>query len=116
MTMRDDGWGATHASNKAEGVHYKKKAVTVDLLDIAPDIPFALGNTLKYLIRAGTKEGESYADDMSKARVYAKAYLNYVEEPWSYDNPVRWNIICDMLPLPYNSFLSDINMCKELMH
>lgn len=115
MTPCNGGWVATNVSNKAEGVHYKKKAVTVDLLDIAPDIPFALGNALKYLVRAGTKAGESYADDMTKARVYAKAYVEYAEEPWSYANPVRWNIICKMLPIPYDNFLSDIGMCRELM-
>lgn len=83
--------------------HYKDTAVKFDLLDIAPDIPFALGNMIKYLIRAGHKEGASYKDDIQKAKVYATVHLHTIqrgtltEELWCNKHPTRWRLICKLL-------------------
>lgn len=53
---------------------YAKTAKTFDLLDIAPAIPFVLGNIIKYTLRApykGQKES-----DMAKARDYYSVIIN----------------------------------------
>ena len=80
--------------------HYKDTAVKFDLLDIASDIPFALGNVIKYLIRAGHKEGESAENDIAKAKVYAKAHWNWCQNHsrwWSIKHKERWELIRKLL-------------------
>ena len=80
--------------------HYKDTAVKFDLLDIAPDIPFALGNVIKYLIRAGYKEGESAEDDVAKAKVYAKVHWKWCQNHskwWSIKYNERWELIRKLL-------------------
>lgn len=71
--------------------HYEETALKVDLLDIAPTIPFCLGNMIKYLTRAGYKEG---TDDLQKAKVYAKLVHECFDEcnDWVYNNRVAWRL------------------------
>lgn len=43
------------------------------------DLGFATGNALKYLLRAGRKPGETYADDLKKAAFYLNREIERVE-------------------------------------
>lgn len=43
-------------------------------------LDFALGNTAKYLCRAGKKCGESKLKDLQKAREYLDLEIDYLEE------------------------------------
>lgn len=92
--------------------HYAKTAMKVNLLDIAPDIPFDLGNVIKYLIRAGDKEGESYEKDISKAKVYARIHYHMFagkqERYWSENNIARWHMLVMLLRTKYPEFPDDV--------
>lgn len=68
----DDGWH-TDELTKSENA-YSATAMLFDLLDIAPTIPFAFGNVLKYSLRARYKG--QFLSDREKAHTYAKIVMN----------------------------------------
>lgn len=78
--------------------HYEETALKVDLLDIAPTIPFCLGNMIKYLTRAGHKEG---TDDLTKAKVYARIVNECFDEcsSWAYNNRTTWRLCVKLAKL-----------------
>lgn len=41
---------------------------------------FALGNVLKYIIRAGNKDGTSEIEDLEKAKTYLEYRINYIRK------------------------------------
>ena len=50
--------------------YYKSKGVeTIDVIE-AFDLNFNLGNVIKYVLRAGKKEGEEKEKDLNKALFY----------------------------------------------
>lgn len=67
--------GRTGMSNSSERSktnpdHYQLgKIQTWDFI-IDQDLDFVLGNVVKYVVRAGTKPGESRMDDLLKAQAY----------------------------------------------
>lgn len=91
--------------------HYKDTAVKFDLLDIAPDIPFDLGNVIKYLIRAGDKESEPFEKDIDKAKVYARIHYHMFagkqERYWSENNIARWHMLIMLLRTKYPELPED---------
>jgi hypothetical protein len=42
----------------------------LEVMDLVEDMPFCLGNAVKYLLRAGRKPGTPAITDLSKALVY----------------------------------------------
>lgn len=52
--------------------HYKGKLQPIDLIN-AQNLNFNLGNVVKYVCRAGKKDGENILSDLEKA----KNYINY---------------------------------------
>ena len=42
------------------------------------DLDFFLGNAIKYICRAGSKEGESEIDDLTKAAIYIRKKLELI--------------------------------------
>ena len=59
--------------------YYKSKGIeTIDVIE-AFDLNFCLGNVIKYVLRAGKKEGEDKQKDLSKAQFYLKRELEGVE-------------------------------------
>ena len=52
--------------------HYQGTIQPIDLID-AQDLNFNLGNVVKYVCRAGKKQGENVLSDLEKA----KNYINY---------------------------------------
>ena len=56
--------------SKTNPDHYQLgKIQTWDFI-IDQDLDFVLGNVVKYVVRAGTKPGESRMDDLLKAQAY----------------------------------------------
>lgn len=53
-------------------IHYKGTTQPIDLIN-AQNLNFNLGNVVKYVCRAGKKQGESNLKDLEKA----KDYINY---------------------------------------
>lgn len=53
----------------------------VECLDVAEHFNFNLGNALKYIWRAGRKDGESALDDLQKARFYLDREIERLTPP-----------------------------------
>ncbi len=64
--------------------HYAGLPASVECIDITRHLPFALGNAVKYLWRAGKKGGSKHkeAEDLRKAAWYIR---DYVDHPVAYD-------------------------------
>ena len=59
-------------NNKNTPQHYQGTIQPIDLIN-AQDLNFNLGNVVKYVCRAGKKQGENVLSDLDKA----KNYINY---------------------------------------
>ena len=59
-------------NNKNTPKHYQGTIQPIDLIN-AQDLNFNLGNVVKYVCRAGKKQGENVLSDLDKA----KNYINY---------------------------------------
>jgi hypothetical protein len=55
--------------------HYKAKVQPIDLIE-AQQLNFNRGNIIKYVSRAGKKEGESELKDLEKAMYYLEREIN----------------------------------------
>ena len=65
-------------TNKYDPHHYQQgKIQTWDYI-IDQDFDFLLGNVVKYVSRAGSKEGESELDDLIKAQIYLKKKIETI--------------------------------------
>lgn len=62
-----------HPKHYTDGRKYEPKDVIRDW-----DLNFNLGNAVKYISRAGRKNGESDIKDLMKAREYLKFELEYL--------------------------------------
>ena len=71
-------------STSSTPTHYQGTIQPIDLIN-AQNLNFNLGNVVKYVCRAGKKEGENILSDLEKA----KNYINYEIErvtKWTNDN------------------------------
>ena len=59
-------------NNQNTPKHYQGTIQPIDLIN-AQDLNFNLGNVVKYVCRAGKKQGENVLSDLEKA----KNYINY---------------------------------------
>ena len=59
-------------NNQSTPKHYQGTIQPIDLIN-AQDLNFNLGNVVKYVCRAGKKQGENVLSDLEKA----KNYINY---------------------------------------
>lgn len=50
-----------------------------EVLDLVEDMPFCLGNAIKYLLRAGKKPGVSAETDLKKAVVYLEREIKRLQ-------------------------------------
>jgi len=55
--------------DKSNPTHYQNKVTPIDIIEMY-DLNFSLGNVIKYVLRAGKKNGESDLDDLNKALWY----------------------------------------------
>lgn len=56
--------------NKYDPAHYQKGKIQVWDFIVDQRLEFLEGNVIKYICRAGSKDGESRLDDLLKARNY----------------------------------------------
>lgn len=63
-----------HPAHYCEGRKYEPKDVIRDW-----ELNFNLGNTVKYVSRAGRKENNSILQDLKKARQYLDFEINFLE-------------------------------------
>ncbi len=59
-------------NDKINPSHYRNGFPTkpLECIEVAEHLPFCLGNAIKYIWRAGKKEGEDWRLDLEKARWY----------------------------------------------
>lgn len=50
----------------------------VEVINLTERETFLIGNVLKYALRAGAKDGSTYAEDMAKARWYARRHVDNI--------------------------------------
>jgi len=58
--------------SKYDPTHYQRGQIQVWDFIIDQDLDFLLGNVIKYVCRAGNKDGESRIDDLIKASHYIR--------------------------------------------
>jgi hypothetical protein len=73
-----------HPAHYCEGRKYEPKDVIRDW-----ELNFNLGNTVKYVSRAGRKENNSLLQDLKKARQYLDFEINYLENNIKDKYPVK---------------------------
>lgn len=59
--------------------HYQGTIQPIDLIN-AQDLNFNLGNVVKYVCRAGKKEGENILSDLEKAKDYINFEIERVKK------------------------------------
>lgn len=59
--------------------HYNRHPSGVECIDIVRHMNFNLGNVIKYLWRAGLKEGNADIQDLEKAKWYLEDEINRVK-------------------------------------
>lgn len=64
------------SDNVNHPAHYTRWPVEV--IDLTEREDFLYGNVLKYALRAGSKEGAAYEEDMAKAAWYAARLVNNI--------------------------------------
>jgi hypothetical protein len=57
------------SNDKSNPQHYQNQVTPIDIIEMY-QLNFSLGNTIKYILRAGKKDGESDLDDLNKALWY----------------------------------------------
>ena len=55
--------------------HYESQRIVLEPIDLCECYDFCIGNALKYLLRAGKKDGNSLEQDLGKARWYLNRAL-----------------------------------------
>ena len=50
----------------------------VEVIDLTERETFLIGNILKYVLRAGAKDGATFEEDMAKARWYARRHVDNI--------------------------------------
>lgn len=82
-TLSDTGFYVSKNNNKTP-THYKGSIQPIDLIN-AQDLNFNLGNVVKYVCRAGKKQGENILSDLEKAKDYINYEIERVKQ-WTKDN------------------------------
>jgi len=62
--------------DKSNPQHYKKVITPIEVIEMY-NLNFSLGNVIKYVLRAGLKDGETDLDDLSKAVWYLNREIEY---------------------------------------
>lgn len=79
--------------DKTNPKHYRDAAITLEPIDLCELLGFNLGNAVKYIVRAGHKDGESEVDDIMKAMFYLDREIDRVrkvEAPGGYSEVALW--------------------------
>lgn len=78
-------------NDKINPAHYKDgfPRKPVECIEVAEHLPFCLGNAIKYIWRAGKKEGEDWRDDLDKARWYLERQTRILKYPGGLDAALK---------------------------
>lgn len=60
---------------KTNPQHYKSDK-GIEVIDLIDELDFCTGNVIKYVYRAGKKQGESTKDDLLKAKYYLERLID----------------------------------------
>lgn len=60
--------------------HYRSHPSGVECIEIASHFDFCVGNAIKYLWRAGLKDGSPALEDLKKARWYVDHKISLLEQ------------------------------------
>jgi len=71
---------------KADPNHYQRGQIEVWDFISDQKLDYFLGNAIKYICRAGFKEGETKVDDLTKAIVYLTKALKLTSTSLYHDN------------------------------
>lgn len=52
----------------------------IEVINLTERETFLIGNILKYVLRAGVKDGATYEEDMAKALWYARRHVNNIAD------------------------------------
>ena len=72
--------------SKTSPKHYQFRN-GLQLLDLTSQLDFCTGNVVKYVVRAGKKEGESVLDDLKKAECFLKRLIDDCESEREVSSP-----------------------------
>lgn len=61
----------------------------VEVIGLTERQGFLYGNILKYTLRAGSKDGSAYEEDMAKAKWYAARYVSNIAKVTSVEDGLR---------------------------
>lgn len=75
------------SDNVNHPAHYTRWPVEV--IDLTEREGFLYGNILKYALRAGSKDGSTYEEDMAKAEWYAARYVSNIAKVMSVEDGLR---------------------------
>ena len=77
-TIKESGFFVVSSTNNTPP-HYQGSVQPIDLIN-AQDLNFNLGNVVKYVCRAGKKEGENTLSDLEKAKDYINFEIERVKQ------------------------------------
>lgn len=63
-------------NDKINPRHYREHPSGIEVIEIAEILNFCVGNAVKYVLRAGNKEGEDYTTDLEKAIWYLERAIH----------------------------------------
>ena len=69
-----------HKSEVLHPKHYNSHPSGIECMDIVKHHDFCIGSAIKYLWRAGLKDGECQTKDLRKAIVYIQQKIADIEE------------------------------------
>lgn len=78
--------GTMDSENRVEHPNYYKLSNGIEVLDVVRDLPFNIGNVVKYVIRAGKKKEAGLSDkqkqieDLDKAKFYLEDAIKNLRE------------------------------------
>lgn len=78
--------GTMDSESRVEHPNYYKLSNGIEVLDVVRDLPFNIGNVVKYVIRAGKKKEAGLSDkqkqieDLEKAKFYLEDAIKQLED------------------------------------
>ena len=82
--------------SKTSPKHYQLRN-GFQVIDLTSQLDFCSGNVVKYVARAGNKEGESVLDDLKKAEYYLKRLIDECESKREVSGP-DGSVSCSPVP------------------
>lgn len=69
--------------------HYKGLPKGLEVIDLTENMDFCLGNTIKYIFRAGKKDPSKEIEDLEKAQYYLSRKIKILKEKKEHNSPLK---------------------------